>query len=130
LKRLATNLLKEVSVGRVEQRVQLNTEKSLSDLERQSQNSPTLIYELEPDGTVKAYENKEYEIYHNLGKECKTIAIADCEDLVQIFRITELNPNNMDRNKFVRIRVVPMTTSGSTVIVDTLGLRRLKFWVN
>ena len=121
--------IQEQATDQTLQRVQMNTARALQSVQSNGDPAPKLIEELGEDGLGKSYDNQEYEIYHGLGKEADSISVSYSTGLVQIYSITESNPQNLDRAMFTRIRVVPMKISGVAIETDS-ATRKIRFWVS
>lgn len=121
--------IQEQATDQTLQRVQMNTARALQSVQNNGAPAPKLIEELGEDGLGKSYDNQEYEIYHGLGKEADSISVSYSTGLVQIYSITESNPQNLDRTMFTRIRVVPMKISGVAIETDS-ATRKIRFWVS
>ena len=97
-----------------------------------SELKPSLVEEREGSSQtspLKSYGAGTYEIYHNLDRYVSGISIAFSDGLCTMYVVDQnTNPLNLDRKKYVRVFIQPLTTSGAN-IVTTGTTRKLKFWV-
>jgi hypothetical protein len=121
--------LQEQATDPTLQRIQMNTARALQSVQNNAAPTAQLIAEVGSDGQVKSYDAQEYEIYHALGKEADAISIASSNGLVQIYSVTDSNPQSLDRAMFTRIKVVPLKINGVAIETDTTG-RQIRFWVS
>lgn len=123
-------LFKEINVSNDLSRAQDNIGRKFNQLENKTE--PSLVEEREGSSQtdqLKSYGQGEYEIYHNLGKQAVACSIASSDGLCTIYMVSQdTNPDNLDRKKFVRVYIQPLTTSGSNIVTTTAN-RKLSFWV-
>lgn len=121
---------KEIAVDPKLARTQDNVGRKFAQLENKTE--PSLVEEREGSSQtdqLKSYGQGEYEIYHNLNRQAVACSIASSDGLCLIYLVSQdTNPDNLDRKKFVRVYIQPITTSGSN-IVRTSATRKLSFWV-
>ena len=125
-----TKLVRQETDDIQSQFIQNNTENALKAIDRRMGKSVSLVEEVFND-LPKVYIEQEYEVYHNLGKICSGIAVAYSDGLVTIYVVPDSNPDERDRQKYVRIKVVPLAIVATVIQTDTVTPERtLKFWVN